>query len=179
MRLVKPIAQAAALVCITLGTGAAAVTVLNEDVPDMAVPEAPWGPGGELDGRSFFIEAELDNGVEGETDTLVFEDGGFLSMDCEEYCAFGVSDYRTWVEGGTIHFTATARCPTAPHTVVWHGRVEGERISVEMSWTTRRWYWTHQIMGTGTGAEVTGTGTGTGVGTGAGAGADGDAALPG
>jgi len=154
-----PIAQAAAIALLTAGTGAATVSVLNGDVPDMTVPDAAWSAGTELDGRAFFIEAELDNG-QTDVDELRFVDGGFISMGCEEYCAFGLSDYRTWVDdAGVIHFTSTARCPDAPHTVVWHGQVAGDEMTVEMSWTTRRWYWTHQIIGTGTGsAQVQGAG---------------------
>ena len=147
-----PIVQAAVISCIALGTGAAAVSALNKDIPDLTIPDAAWSPGHELDGKSFSIDATLNNGAEGETDTLVFEDGRFLSMDCEEYCDFGFSDYRTWVEEGVIHFTSVATCPTAPHRVVWHGHVTGNDITVELSWTTRRWYWTHQITGTAQGS---------------------------
>lgn len=149
-----PITQAAAIACITVGTGAAAVSVMNEDIPDLVVPEAAWTAGHELDGKSFFINAELDNGATGETDTLVFKDGQFISMDCEEYCNFGLSDYQTWTDGTVIHFTSVAKCRTAPHTVVWHGQVVGDQVSVEMSWTTRRWYWTHQINGIAEGTRL-------------------------
>jgi hypothetical protein len=146
-----PVVQAAAIAILTLGTGAATVSVMNSDIPDMAVPEAAWSAGHELDGRVFHIEAQLDNG-QTDVDELRFADGGFISMGCEEYCAFGHSEYRTWVdEEGTIHFSTRAVCPTAPHTTVWHGRVVGDAITVELSWTTRRWYWTHQIIGQGSG----------------------------
>jgi hypothetical protein len=146
--------QAAAIAILTLGTGAATVSVMNEDIPDMTVPDAAWAPGRALDGRVFQIEAQLDNG-ETDVDELRFADGGFISMGCEEYCNFGYADYSTWVdEDGAVHFTVSAACPIAPHTTVWHGRVLGDEITVEMSWTTRRWYWTHQIMGVGTGQAV-------------------------
>lgn len=149
-----PITQAAAIAVVTLGTGAATMTVMNEDIPDMSVPEMAWSEAGELDGRVFRIEADLDNG-QSDVDELRFADGGFMSMGCEEYCAFGFSDYRTRVDdAGVIHFTTTTRCPTAPHTVVWYGQVTGEQIEVQMSWTTRRWYWTHQINGVGGGSSV-------------------------
>jgi hypothetical protein len=150
-----PIVQATAIAVVTLGTGAATVSVMNGDIPDMAVPEAAWSPGHELDGRTFSIEATLDNG-QTDVDELRFADGGFISMGCEEYCDFGYSDYQTWGDAdGVIHFTATADCPTAPHRTVWHGQVAGDAITVEMSWTTRRWYWTHQINGVGGGPEIT------------------------
>ena len=149
-----PITQAAAIACITLGTGAAAVSVMNVDIPDMTVPELGWEQGHELDSQSFFIKAVLDNGAEGETDTLVFRDGAFMSMDCQEYCDFGFSDYQTWTDGDVIHFTTIATCPTAPHKVVWHGQITDGEISVQMSWTTRRWYWTHQINGIAQGTRL-------------------------
>lgn len=149
-----PIAQALAVAGLAIGTGAATVSMFNGDIPDLDVPAHAWADTGALDGRSFDIVATLDNGAEEETDTLVFRYGGFLSVDCERYCNFGFSDYRTWTDGGTIHFTTTAQCSTAPHTTVWYGQVVDDTITVEMTWTTRRWYWTHQIRGTGTGARV-------------------------
>ena len=45
-----------------------------------------------------------------------------------------------------IHFTATTICRDAPHTVVFYGQVEGDTITLEGTWTTRRWYWTNQIV---------------------------------
>lgn len=149
-----PFLQIFAVLGLAVGTGAATVSMLNDDIPDMAVPDHPWTDATALDGRAFDVVARLDNGTEGETDTLIFADGGFHSVDCELYCEFGFSDYRTWTEGEVIHFTSVARCPTAPHTVVWYGQVTGDTLTVEMSWTTRRWYWTHQITGTGTGVSV-------------------------
>ncbi|MEO1154828.1 MAG: hypothetical protein AAFX59_13320 [Pseudomonadota bacterium] len=149
-----PIFQAAAIAALTLGTGAATVSFLSPDIPDMVVPEADWRAGNALDGRAFAVEANLSASDTPETDTLLFRDGMFQSVDCEKYCAFGWTPYQTWTEGETVHFTVTTQCPTAPHTVVWHGRVTGDDLTVEMSWTTRRWYWTHQITGTGGGQAV-------------------------
>lgn len=151
---VDPITQAAAIACITLGIGAAAVSVMNEDIPDSTVPELAWTPGHELDGASFFVQAVLDTGAQGETDTLVFKDGAVMSMDCQEYCDFGFSDDQTWTVGTVIHVLTVATCPTAPHRVVWHGHITGDDITAALSWTTRRWYWTHQITGTVKGTRV-------------------------
>ncbi|NKX43162.1 hypothetical protein [Roseicyclus persicicus] len=146
-----PILKAAAMAAVVLGTGAATVSVMNSDIADMPVPSANWQAGHELDGMDFAVTAVInENGAE-ETDVLRFADGRFHSVDCETYCNFGWSGYQTWTEGEVIHFTATTRCPTAPHTVVWLGQVVDGRIEVAMSWTTRRWYWTQQITGTGHG----------------------------
>ena len=137
--------QIAAIGLATVGTGAATLTVMNDDIPDLSVPEGEWSAGTKLDGRSFFvIGSDLDSGEILE-DELIFRDGTFQSANCQIYCDFGWSEYQTKVQGEVIHFTARTECPDAPHTVVWYGTVTGDAVEVEGTWTTRRWYWTHQI----------------------------------
>lgn len=154
------ILRIAAIALATLGTGAATMTVMNEDIPDLVVPAGDWKAGHELDGRSFEIlgtdvasGAVLDN-------RIVFRNGTFQSVDCQNYCNFGWSDYQTKVIDGVIHFTARTICPDAPHTVVWYGTVTGEKVVIDGTWTTRRWYWTNQIEITARGAQVPVTGDG-------------------
>lgn len=135
----------AAIAVATFGTGAATLSVMNEDIPDLAVPEGDWKPTGALDGFAFRVSGEdLSSGAKLE-DEIVFRNGTFQSVDCEEYCNFGWSDYQTKEIDGVIHFTTTAICPDAPHTVVWYGTVTGENVEIDVTWTTRRWYWTNQI----------------------------------
>jgi hypothetical protein len=146
--------QVAAIALATAGTGAATLTVMNEDIPDLAVPDGPWVTDGALDDRAFRITGvDLDSGAALE-DEVLFRDGTFQSVDCQEYCDFGWSDYKTKEIGGVTYFTATTLCPDAPHTVVWYGAVEGDEITLELTWTTRRWYWTNQIA-----IEASGTAT--------------------
>ncbi len=148
------ILQIAAIAAATLGTGAATLSVMNEDIPDLAVPEGDWTASGALDGITFQINGEdLSSGAELEDD-IVFRDGMFQSADCEQYCNFGWSDYQTKEIDGVIHFTTTAICPDAPHTVVWYGTVTGDEVVVDVTWTTRRWYWTNQIPMRATGATT-------------------------
>ncbi len=146
------ILHVAAIAFAALGTGAATLSVMNEDIPDLAIPEGDWAATGVLDGMTFQISGtDLASGAELE-DAIRFRDGTFQSTDCEEYCNFGWSDYQTKEVDGVLHFTATTICPDAPHTVVWYGTVSGDEVSVDVTWTTRRWYWTNQmrIQGTGT-----------------------------
>lgn len=149
-----PTAHAAAIAALTLGTGAATVSVMSPDIPDMPVPQGAWAPGSARDGQSFAVNDVTQPGDHDQTDVLHFRDGTFQSADCEKYCPFGRSGYQTWTDGDVIHFTATTQCATNPHTVVWHGQVADDTIDVKMSWTTRRWYWTHQIMGTAKGTAL-------------------------
>lgn len=146
------ILQIAAIAVATLGTGAATLTVMNEDIPDLAVPEGDWVDTGILDGMTFVVYGhDLGSGAELE-DEIIFRDGTFQSVDCEEYCNFGWTGYQTKTINGVIHWTTTTICPDAPHTVVWYGRVMGDEVAIDATWTTRRWYWTNQIR-----MQVTGT----------------------
>ena len=144
--------QVAAIAIATFGTGAATLTVMNEDIPDLDVPAGAWASTGALDGKTFRIAGEdLKSGATLEDD-IHFKDGTFQSADCQAYCDFGWSEYQTKDIDGVIHFTATTECPTAPHTVVWYGTVTGDRLDVDLTWTTRRWYWTNQIRIRGEGS---------------------------
>lgn len=145
------ILQVAALVLATAGTGAATLSVMNEDIPDLAVPDGAWVASGALDGRAFQIEGvDLASGAVLE-DEILFRDGTFLSVDCQQYCDFGWSDYQTKEIDGITYFTTTTLCPDAPHTVVWYGAIDGDTITLDLTWTTRRWYWTNQIAGKASG----------------------------
>jgi hypothetical protein len=148
------ILQGVAIAVATLGTGAATLTVMNEDIPDLVVPEGDWTATGALDGMIFRIQGkDLSSGAE-LSDDIIFRDGTFQSVDCEEYCNFGWSDYRTKEIDGVIHFTTTTACPDAPHTVVWYGKVTGADVVIDATWTTRRWYWTNQIPMEAAGSAV-------------------------
>ncbi len=149
-----PVSQAVAIAALVLGAGTATVTVMFDDIADLAVPEGPWVPGGALDGRAFHTTDTIQQTGEVLNDELHFVDGRFQSAMCQVYCDFGWSLYRTWTEGDAIHFTATTVCPDAPHTVVWYGTVTGDGIDFRGTWTTRRWYWTRQIDVSGEGAAV-------------------------
>ena len=139
------IVQAGAVAVVTLGAGAATVSVMKGDPPDVVVPDGPWELGAVLDDRVFYTVDTIQETGEVVHDELHFADGKFQSSMCQTYCDFGWSDYRTWIEGEVIHFTTTTSCPDAPHTVVWYGTVEGDEVRFEGTWTTRRWYWTRQL----------------------------------
>jgi len=148
------ILQIAAIALATLGTGAATMTVMNEDIPDLAVPEGERSADSILDGLSFEIfGTDVGSGAVLE-DQIIFGDGTFQSVDCQNYWDFGWSDYETKVVDDVIHFSARTICPDAPHIVVWYGTVDGNTVAVDATWTTRRWYWTNQIAIIATGASV-------------------------
>lgn len=146
--------QIASIGIATLGTGAATMSVMNEDIPDLQIPEGAWVSSGALDGRAFTMIGTVTESGAVLEDELLFRDGTFQSVDCQTYCDFGWSDYRTKEIDGVLHFTATTVCPDAPHTVVWYGQVTEDTMIVEGTWTTRRWYWTNQIAYEATGTAI-------------------------
>lgn len=152
------IVQVAAVCLATFGTGAATISVLNDDIPDLEVPAGAWTTSGALDDRSFEILGRDEDSGAVFDGLLTFRNGTFQSADCQKYCDFGWSDYQTKEINGVVHFTATAVCPDAPHTVVFYGQVEGDDMTLDLTWTTRRWYWTNQIVMTAIGEVVPATG---------------------
>lgn len=153
--------QAGAIAVIALGTGAATVSAMKQDLPDLAVPDGSWQAGRELDGRVYHTVDTVQETGEVLRDELHFVDGRFQSAKCQIYCDFGWSEYQTWIEGEAIRFTATAICPDAPHTVVTYGSVVGDTVRFEGTWTTRRWYWTRQLTVAGEGSVTPHEGGGT------------------
>jgi len=151
--------QAFAVGAMAVGAASGVVTMMNRDIPDLAVPDGPWDPGRALDGRVFHTVDRVVGSDEILHDELRFVDGRFQSVKCQQYCDFGCSEYRTKRQGDALYFTVTTRCPDAPHTVVWYGTVEGDALRFEGTWTTRRWYWTHQIAVVGEGSAEPATGT--------------------
>lgn len=150
----NPILKALALLVAVIATGAVTVALVNQDIPDMTIPDGDWQDGAMLDGTVFYT---VDTVVEtGDVihDELHFKDGTFQSLMCQVYCDFGWSDYQTMQVGEITHFAATTRCPDAPHTVVFYGTIDGDRVEFAGTWTTRRWYWTHQVNVVGTGSTA-------------------------
>lgn len=141
------------LIVVTL-VGGSGVVLLNKDIPDYPVPDAPWEAGTALDGQTFFTTDTILETQDEVLDSFRFRDGKFQSSMCQVYCDFGWSDYQTFVADGVLHFTATTSCPDAPHKVVFYGTVIDGTLSFEGTWTTRRWYWTQQLNAVGSGTET-------------------------
>ena len=150
----KVIFKALALLAIVIATGAATVVLVKKDMPDQAIPDYPWQPGGVLDGSVYYTTDEIIQSGEILLDEFHFKDSTFQSAMCQTYCDFGWSDYMTWQDGEITHFYAVTHCPDAPHTVVFVGKVVDGKLSFEGTWTTRRWYWTHQVNAIGEGTTT-------------------------
>lgn len=146
--------QILAILSVVVVIGIAGILAMNKDIPDYAVPDLAWQNGTELDGMVFFTNDRVLESGDEIIDALRFKDGTFQSAMCQVYCDFGWHDYQTFVEGATIHFAVTTRCPDAPHTVVFYGTIIDGIARFEGTWTTRRWYWAHQVNVVGQGGKT-------------------------
>lgn len=141
----KAALKAIALLLAVIAMGAATVALIKKDIPDLAIPDAPWETGTALDSDVYYTTDTIIESGDVVLDEFHFKDGTFQSAMCQIYCDFGWSEYKTWQEDETIHFYAVTRCPDAPHRVVFLGQVVNGQLTFTSTWTTRRWYWTHQI----------------------------------
>jgi hypothetical protein len=60
-----------------------------DDMPDLAVPDAPWVSGITLDGSVFYTTDQIIESGDVILDKFHFKDGTFDSTMCQVYCDFG------------------------------------------------------------------------------------------
>ncbi len=95
--------------------------------------------GGALDGKTFVVQ-QGEKGKEAKgTDTLVFKDGKFRSVECDQY-GFSEAPYMATVEGDTIKFVADTTSEKKGK-IHWEGTVQGNKIHATYVWTDKsHWY---------------------------------------
>ena len=115
------------------------VFLLVAGVEGLAIGAHHESAGGVLDGKTFVVkQGEKGKEAKGE-DTLVFKNGKFRSVGCDQY-GFGEAPYMATVEGDTIKFVAdtTSEKKGKMH---WEGTVQGDKIDVNYVWTDKsHWY---------------------------------------
>lgn len=87
--------------------------------------------GESLDGRKYVTF------LDGENDTLTFEDGKFHSSSCDEY-GFGKGEYITTTQGDIVYFEAKT-VNSDNENMVWSGTVQGDTIKGNYVWTKDGW----------------------------------------
>ena len=75
-------------------------------------------------------------------DTLIFQNGMFVSTECERRCNYPASPYFVRKNGTATEFISETRCPYKNATIVWRGIVQDGQIEGVATWTNSRWYWT-------------------------------------
>ena len=85
-----------------------------------------------LDGKTFIVDFSEKGKTESTKDTLVFADGTFRSVGCDQY-GFTAAPYTATEEGESVGFTASATSETEGE-MDWTGTVSGDMIEGEVTW---------------------------------------------
>ena len=96
---------------------------------------------GPLDGRVFVGALGPDGKPLDTPDTFVFENGTFVSRECELRCKYPPRPYFVRTDGERIEFISETKCPYKDAWITWRGTVEGDRVSGKATWVIKRWYW--------------------------------------
>ena len=97
---------------------------------------------GPLDGLTFQGALGPDGKPKDIADIFVFENGTFVSKECELRCKYPARPYFVRFNGSKTEFISETQCPYKDAKIVWRGTVEGDRIKGKSSWIIKRWYWT-------------------------------------
>lgn len=99
---------------------------------------------GVLDGMTFTSEVGPIGKPANVEDTLVFDDGLFVSTECERRCNYPARPYFVRHKAAVVEFISETRCPYKDAKLVWRGTFDGKRVKGTFTWTTSRWYWTFE-----------------------------------
>lgn len=113
----------------------------NPDLVDGDATSSSLGSG-PLDGMTFIGALGPDGKPKDIPDTFVFENGTFVSKECELNCKYPARPYFVRVNGAKTEFISETQCPYKDAKIVWRGTVEGDTIKGESTWVVKRWYWT-------------------------------------
>ena len=97
---------------------------------------------GPLDGLVFEGALGPDGEPRDVPDTFVFENGTFVSRECELRCKYPARPYFVRVDGDRTEFISESKCPCKDAWITWRGTVEGDRLKGKSTWVLKRWYWT-------------------------------------
>ena len=115
-------------------------------MPSGSVAENPADPGesvsGPLDGLVFVGALGPEGKPMDRPDTFVFENGTFVSKECELVCKYPPRPYFVREAGDRIEFISETKCPYKDAWITWRGTVEGDTVKGQATWVVKRWYWT-------------------------------------
>jgi len=97
-----------------------------------------------LDGKTFQSKLGVKGGPGDIDDLLVFDDGEFVSEECERRCGYTKVEYWVRAEGDAVQMRADVPCTESDAIMYWRGTVRGDKIEGSIIWVNKRWYWTFE-----------------------------------
>lgn len=119
---------------------APAAVPVRADMADATLAEGS----GVIDGLTFASELGPLDKPANVKDSLVFENGMFVSRECQRRCDYPPAPYFVRRVGDKTEFIAETHCSDKDSTIVWRGTVDDVTGTVKgvFTWTASRWYWT-------------------------------------
>ena len=118
------------LLGVILGlTGGFQISAANENNSKSITPETEEAVPGPLDGLTFRGALGPDGKPKDIADVFVFENGTFVSKECELQCKYPARPYFVRINGSKTEFISETQCPYKDAKIVWRGIVEGDRIN--------------------------------------------------
>lgn len=131
------------LLAIVLGFASVLqISAANEDGSNSGMAGVEETVPGPLDGLTFLGALGPDGKPKDTSDTFVFENGTFVSKECELRCKYPARPYFVRTNGSKTEFISETKCPYKDAKIIWRGTVEGDRIKGKSTWVVKRWYWT-------------------------------------
>ena len=97
-----------------------------------------------LDGKVFQSQLGMQGQPGDIDDLLVFENGEFVSEECERRCGYAKVEYWVRANGDAIEMRADVPCTDSGAVMYWRGTVRGDEIEGSILWVNKRWYWTFE-----------------------------------
>ena len=118
------------------------ISAANEDSSNSITQGTEEAVSGPLDGLTFRGALGPDGKPKDIPDIFVFENGTFVSKECELRCKYPARPYFVRINGSKTEFISETQCPYKDAKIVWRGTIEGDRIKGKSTWVVKRWYWT-------------------------------------
>jgi len=123
----------------TTGLQSTTGTSVSKPTDTIATQEFVPGP---LDGMTFIGALGPDGKPKDVNDVFVFENGTFVSKECELRCEYPARPYFVRINDTKTEFISETKCPYKDAKITWRGVVEGDTVKGKSTWVAKRWYWT-------------------------------------
>lgn len=97
-----------------------------------------------LDGQTYQSKLGMKGHAADVDDLLVFEDGQFLSEECERRCGYARVEYWVRAQDDGIQMRADVPCTDSGAVMYWRGTIRDNEIEGSIKWINKRWYWTFE-----------------------------------
>ncbi|MCM0612985.1 hypothetical protein KFJ24_10930 [Marinobacter sediminum] len=120
------------------------MTLLSVAISPHPLADDQTPPSMPLDGKSFQSSLGPMGQPADVDDLLVFEDGQFVSAECERRCGYAKVEYWVRAHDDGIQMRAEVPCADSAAVMYWRGTVRGDEIEGSFTWVNKRWYWTFE-----------------------------------